>query len=199
MSDVNPGDILRLGAGLIYDGLYDVVGVWHVEVDDDSGLTWAQVTTSIQLWLDNVYDELKLTLSDQIGTGSVSVANVTQLTTLGSIPWSPTWGGAAAGDPTAAGVCLFAWNRTYKPRVQMRKYFGVFAESQVTDGFFVTAAREDAAAAMAYARAQASMGGNRTFQAVAYNTALGTFEYGVSTETSAEPAYQRRRKRGRGS
>lgn len=199
MADVDPGDILRLGCALHYDGIYDIVNVWHVLVDDVSGITWAQATVSIQTWCNALYDDLKATLSDNIGTLNISVANVTQVTTLGSIAWSPTWSGADAGDVTPAGACCFAWARTYKPRVQMRKYFGVFTEGGLTNGVWVTAVRDDCEAAMTYAIAESALGGSRTFQGVVYNRTLGTYQKGVSVDSTAEPAYQRRRTRGRGS
>lgn len=199
MADVETGDILRLGCGLVYDGLYDVVNVWNVKTVLSAGRTWAQMIPLIQTWCNNVYDDLKATFSDEMGTGSISVANLTQITTLGAIPWSPSWGGTGAGDPTAAGVCLFAWARTYTPRVQIRKYFGVFAESNVTDGSFVVAAQEDAENAMDYAILSSEVATGMFIQAVAYNRTLGTYKTGVSVAVAPEPAYQRRRKRGRGS
>lgn len=199
MSDFDSGDILRLGALLIYDGLYDIVNVWHVRAGATSGQDWAAVTTMVQAWLDGVYDEMKATLSDEIATGSVSVANVTQDTTLGSILWSPTWGGADAGDPTAAGVCAFAWGRTHKPRVQIRKYFGVFGKANVVVGSWSAAVQVDVEAAMTYAITTRSSGQFTDIQAVAYNRLLASYETAYSVESSAEPAYQRRRKRGRGS
>ena len=107
------------------------------------------------------------------------------------------WG--ATGDPTAAGVCVFAWGRTYKSRVQIRKYFGVFDEGGITDGVWVAAVRADAQAAMDYAIAPHGVGNFTNIQAVAYNRALGTYEFAHSADTAAEPAYQRRRRRGRGS
>lgn len=199
MADVNDGDIVRIGAGLIYDGLYDVVNVWHVRVDTIGGATWAELTNDIQAWLNNLMTDLKDELVDGIGTGSVSVSNATQLTTLGSIPWSPTWAGAQVSDPTASGVSCFSWARTYKPRVQIRKYFGVFSEAGITGGFWIGAVQDACDAAMVYAIATQGLGGDRSFQAVAYNRTLRTSTIARSVAVAAEPGYQRRRKRGAGS
>lgn len=199
MADVDSGDVLRLGAGLIYDGLHDIVNVYHILVTAAAGLTWATMTPLIQTYINDLYDHLKVTLHEDIGTGSISVSNPTQLTTLGAIAWSPTWAGQTAGDPTASGVCCFAWGRTYKPRVQLRKYFGVFSEASVAGGFWVAAVQDACEGLMDEHVAEADMGGGTFFQGVAYNRTLQTFEKGVSTDKAAEPAYQRRRKRGRGS
>ena len=199
MADVNSGDVLRLGCGLSFEGIYDVVNVWNIEVTLADPQSWAGIIPRIQTWANNVYDDMKSTLVDSIGTNVISVANETQSTTLGAIEWNPTWAGLEASQATAPGVCCFGWARTYKPRVQIRKYFGVFSEANMTDGFWITGLRDDVQAAMDYARAAQVIAVGFTFQAVAYNRLLGTFEYGVSADTSAEPSYQRRRQRGRGS
>lgn len=199
MADVNDGDIIRVGAGLVYDGLYDVVNVWHILATMVTGISWATLTTLLQDYLDDIYDNIKTPLNDEIGTGAISVANVTQVTTLGAIPWSPGWAGVESGEPTAAGVCCFTWARTYKPRVQIRKYFGVFGEVNVSTGSWTTAVQNACKAAMDYHIAEQEMNENVDFQGVAYNRLLDTYEVAYSSDVSAEPAYQRRRKRGRGS
>lgn len=199
VADVENGDVLRLGCGLIYDGLYDVVNVWHILCNLDVGIDWASATTFIQTYCDDLYDDLKAPLNDEMGTGSISVANVTQATTLGSIAWSPTWSGAEAGEATAAGVCCFAWARTYKPRVQIRKYYGVFGEVNVTTGSWTGTVQNACVASMTFHIASTQMAPSKFFQGIAYNRTLGTYQAGVSVAVSAEPAYQRRRKRGRGS
>lgn len=199
MADVDSGDVLRIGAGLIYEGIYDVVNVWHILMETEEGRSWVGAEAAIQLWLNATYATLKTPLNDSIGTGPVSVANVTQVTTLGTIEWSPTWAGVESGEPTASGVCCFAWGRTYKPRVQIRKYFGVFGEVNVTTGSWTGTVQDACEDAMDYAIAPHALGQFTLMQAVAYNRTLLTYEKAHSTDVSAEPAYQRRRKRGRGS
>lgn len=199
MADVDPGDVIRVGAGLIYDGLYDVVNVWHVLTNSAGGQTWATFVSNIQGWLNSAYSTLKTPLNDEIATGPVSIANVTQATTLGTIEWNPTWSGAESGEATASGVCCFTWGRTYKPRVQIRKYFGVFGEVNVTTGSWTATVQNACIATMEYAMTARVVGPFTNIQAVAYNRTLDTYEIAHSADASAEPAYQRRRKRGRGS
>lgn len=199
MADVDDGDILRVGAGLIYDGLYDVVNVFNILVETTSGLSWAAITGYVQDWLDGVYDNIKTPLNDGMGTGSISVANATQVTTLGSIAWSPSWAGIESGEPTAAGVCCFGWARTYKPRVQIRKYLGVFGEVNVAAGSWTSTVQTACRNLMTDLITRTLMVPGVNFTGVAYNRLLGTYELASSVDVSAEPAYQRRRKRGRGS
>lgn len=199
MADVESGDILRLGAGMTLDGAYDIVNVFHILAEMDTGLTWAVITTLLAGYLDDLYDNIKTQLSDTIDSLAISVMNVTQVTTLGTIAWPAPWVGSDAGDPTAPGVCCFTWGRTYKPRVQIRKYLGVFGEANVAAGVWTATVRNACIALMDEHIARTDMGSNRFFTGVAYNRALLTYETAVSSDASAEPAYQRRRKRGRGS
>lgn len=199
MADVDSGDILRIGCGMIYDGAYDVVNVLHLLATLDTGLTWGTVIGYIQVYAQELYDPLKAQLSDLMGSGSLSVANVTQVTTVGSVAWQTPWVGAVGGDPTASGVCCFGWGRTYKPRVQIRKYFGVFAETGVAEGIWNGTVRGLCEDWMDAHIVEDVMAAGIAFQGVAYNRDLGTYEVAHSVDTSAEPAYQRRRKRGRGS
>lgn len=199
MADIDSGDILRVGAGLFYDSFHDVVNVWHIYQECGAGQTWAAGVSMIQFWLNAIYSEIDTPLSADIGTGDVSVQNLTQGTTLGTIAWSPTWSGGDAGDATAAGVCCFAWARTYKPRVQIRKYFGVFGEANVSGGVWTPTVRNACNAALLYAITPHTISAFSAVEAVAYDRLLGTYEFAYNVDTAAEPAYQRRRKRGRGS
>jgi hypothetical protein len=199
MSDVNSGDILRLGGGLSFEGVYDVVNVWHVLAEHASGDSWPNIVPQLQDYMNNLYGDLKTPLNDQIGDNVITVANVTQDTTIGAIDWSPGWAGAESGESTAPGVCCFAWIRTYTPRVQIRKYFGVFGEANIVAGLWHSNVLSACTAAMEYHREPHFIGGGWTFTGVAYNRDLGTYVMGVSSDSAPEPAYQRRRKRGRGS
>lgn len=199
MSDVDNGDVLRIGAGLNFQGVYDVVNVYHVMCESPSGITWGGASGYVQDYMDALYDEIKTPLSDTIGTNTISLANVTQGTTIGSIAWSPGWAGAEGGECTAPGVCVFTWGRTYKPRVQIRKYYGVFGEVNVVDGVWTTTVKNACIAAMDYHIARQVLATGIYFTGVAYNRTLETYTDAVSSDASAEPAYQRRRKRGRGS
>lgn len=199
MADVDDGDILRLGAGLSFQGVYDIVNVWHVIVGLVTGKTWAESELPIQNYVDELYDFIKATLNDDMGTNVISVANVTQATTIGAIAYNPTWAGTEGGEPTAPGNCCFTWGRTYAPRVQIRKYFGVFGEAGMAAGVWNAGVQDACEDSMDWHIAERIPSAGWTMQGIAYNRALGTHEFAHSVGVAAEPAYQRRRKRGRGS
>lgn len=199
MADVDPGDVLRIGAGMTFDSDYDIVNVWHVLMDNTVGTVWATAVQAVQTYMDTIYQALKVQLSNQVDSLAISIANATQATTIGTVAWENVWVGSVAGDPTAAGVCAFTWGRTYTPRVQIRKYFGVFGETGMTDGSWVGAVQAAGTAAMDYHIGARAIFGGWTLTGVAFNRTLKTHVFAVSSDTSAEPAYQRRRRRGRGS
>lgn len=199
MADFDDGDIIRAAGAMIYDGSDEVVNVYHMRVNSGGGKSWAEVDSDIQDYFDQLVDTMDTELSDLMVADRISVSNVTQDTVFGAIPWGVFTQGGNATDATAAGVCCFTFARTRKPRVQIRKYFGVFPKESMALGEWdagVTAACGDA---LDYHIAENIMNSGIRLQGVAYNRTLTTYEYAVSVATRGEPAYQRRRKRGVGS
>lgn len=199
MAEIDNGDVLRLGAGLVFEGVYDIVNVWHVEVTAGGGIGYAAAVPDIQEYINDLYDNIKVILNDQMGVGSISLANVTQNTTFGAIPWSPGWAGSESGEQGPPGVCVFCWARTLRPRTQIRKYFGVFGEVRLASGVWDATARDNCEDVMAAHIASFVATGGLTMVGVAYNYEFARATRALSVASSAEPAYQRRRKRGRGS
>lgn len=97
------------------------------------------------------------------------------------------------------GICLLGWARTLKPRVQIRKYWGVFDEGGLTGGLWTAATRTACQNAMVDHITSFVGTNGLTVVGVAYNRTLLTTTDALSATTAEEPAYQRRRKRGRGS
>lgn len=199
MADVNSGDILRIGAVWTFEGTYEVANVFHAQNVAGGDRTYAAAALDVQEYIDDLYDNILASMSDEMSSDLITMANVTQGTTHGAIAWPAPLTGGNINERTAPGVCLFAWGRTAIPRVQIRKYFGIFTDAGMDDGVWNAAARA-ACDALMVEHVQNYIGGNgMTLRGVAFNrvTLLGTFADSVST--SAEPSYQRRRKRGRGS
>lgn len=199
MAEIENGDVLRLGAGLVFEGVYDIVNVFHTLVTAGGGISYSTAVADVQEYINQIYDNVKVLLSDTIGVGTISLANVTQDTTFGAIPWSPGWAGSESGEQSPPGVCLFTWARTLRPRTQIRKYWGVFGEVRLASGVWDSTGRNACEAALSdHITAYASTGG-LTLLGVAYNYLAARATEALSVASSAEPAYQRRRKRGRGS
>lgn len=199
MSDVNQSDVLRIGAIMELNGAFEVANVYHVVAENEGGRTFAEASLEIQEYMDDIYAALAATLSDEVLPVNLTLQNVTQATTFGAFAWDAFAGGTQAADQTAPGVALFAWARTLKPRVQIRKYFGVFTEQDMTGGEWSAGVRTACINALTLHVQEYVATGGMIFTGVAYNRTLATTTEGLSVATSAEPAYQRRRKRGRGS
>lgn len=199
MAEINVGDVLRIGATWTLENNFEITNVWHAEVSGGNPTTYAGATQDIQDYMEEIYTELLPEMSDDMDTDFLTLSNLTEDTTFGAIAWGNPLAGANVNQVTAPGVCLFTWARTLKPRVQMRKYFGAYGNSSLTDGEWGAAARADASDAMSIHVLPWQTGAVIELTGVAYNRTLGTFVTGISVATALEPGYQRRRRRGRGS
>lgn len=199
MADVDTGDVLRLGTIWHLSNVFEIANVWHVRVLSGGGLGWADASEDMAEYAEDIYNFILGRLTDNQTTFQLTLANLTQVTTIGAFDWANPLQGGEAANNTAPGVCCLAWARTFRPRVQIRKYFGVFTEADIEDGVVVAALINDCVAALN--RHVTSFTGVNGLEVlgVAYNRALETTTDGQSVTASPEPAYQRRRKRGRGS
>jgi hypothetical protein len=128
----------------------------------------------------------------------IRVTNLTTGEVYGETSIGSPITGTASGDTSPAGVCALLFGRTAQPRVQPRKYYGVIAESMIdNNGTFGSAARTILTNAAAFLAAQYT----GTYGGYDYgylSPKTGTFLVPTVMSFSEEPAYQRRRKQGRG-
>ncbi|MCK4626631.1 MAG: hypothetical protein KAV00_15035 [Phycisphaerae bacterium] len=199
MADFEVGDIIRIGAAMTYDGSEDVVNVYHVELTAGGPLAWGDMTAKIQAYMDLIMATLDTELSTLMTANVLQVSNVTQATVFGAIAWGDFAQGGAAGAQCAAGAACFGFIRTRVPRVQMRKYYGVFPQAALVDGAWDAGVTDAVGDALAVHMADTLAGSGVYFEGVAYNRTLLTTAKGVTVAVKSEPAYQRRRKRGVGS
>ena len=199
MADVDNGDVLRMGAIWHLSGVWEIANVFHVRVIAGGGIGWAAASEDMAEYAEDIYNFILGRLTDNLTTFQLTLQNLTQVTTIGAFDWDNPLQGGEAGENTAPGVSCLAWGRTFKPRVQIRKYWGVFTEASLVDGVWAAALINDCVAALN--RHITSFTGVNGLEVlgVAYNRTLETTTDAVSVTASTEPAYQRRRKRGRGS
>lgn len=198
MADFENNDIITLSARMTYDTSYSIVNVWTVILDNGGPLSFSQVQTAIQNYLDTLYGYLTTYLVDNQDPSSIGVRNETQGTVFGSMSWGSWAGGTNTVDPTPTGVALLAFARTKAPRVQIRKYFGVFGEDLTSNGLWTGTVRGAAENAITYHIGQQTPDTGITWTGVAYNPVGPVVNYGWTVASSAQPAYQRRRKMGVG-
>lgn len=199
MADVENGDILRIGAVMQLETAFEIANVFHVRVEDGGGVGYASAAQDISEYMDEIYSNITTYIHNTQLEDYLSLANITQDTTFGAFAWGTFTGGSESQDKTAPGVALFTWARTLKPRVQIRKYWGVFSEVNMTGGLWLSAIRGACQNAMTDHVNNFEGSNGLDVKGVAYNRTAGTYTYGLAVSTSAEPAYQRRRRRGKGS
>jgi hypothetical protein len=199
MADVEINDILRIGAVLELEETFEIANVYHVLVTGGGPIGFAAAALDVAEYMDLIYANLTARMSETVLPNNLTMQNVTKTTTFGAFAWGAWAGGTAQFGVTAPGVSVFTWARTLKPRVQLRKYYGVFTEDDVSAGKWSSALALNCKDAMT--DHITSFTGTEGLQmlGVAYNRTLGTHTNALSTDSSREPAYQRRRKRGRGS
>lgn len=199
MAEIDNGDVLRIGCAWVYDDAYEVTNVWHALAGSGANKAFVDIIDDVQEYVDALYTEMDTYLHEDMVVDRISVANVTQDLVFGSINYGVLAAGNMTLDPVAAGVALLAWARTLKSRVQIRKYYGVCGETSLTDGVWVSSIRTAAYTDMEYHIATNVMTDGLALTGVAWNRATLTYTLATGVATSAEPVYQRRRRRGRGS
>lgn len=199
VADIDNGDVLRIAASMVFEGTDEVTNVYHALVQSGGNKAFADVIDDIQEYMDLLVDNIDVFLSLSQVADRISISNVTQNLVFGSINWGVFAQGGAGGDVVPTGCCCLAFGRTLKPRVQIRKYYGIFTEVNLTGGLWVAALR-----AAILTDFEAHLGtfvgtDGLTLKGVAWNRTLSTYTTSTGAIVVAEPAYQRRRKRGRGS
>lgn len=199
MADINDGDVIRIAAVMQLDLVHEITNVWHVLVVSGAPMTFAAATPDFQEYMDLMWFDLDARLSDHQTADRLEIQNVTTNEVFGSIDWGDFTAGAGVGDHNPLGVCAFAWGRTRTPRVQIRKYMGVFTEAELLDGRWTSVLLAELQTMIDEHIGQNTMSAGLVLQGVAWNRTLKTYTVATSGAVQAEAAYQRRRKRGRGS
>lgn len=198
MADFDTGDVVRLTTNQRFQTSYAIVNTWHLRIDSGGGLAFAAFSLDLQQYADALFNPLATVLSNAQTAYNLNVVNVTQGTVWPNFAWSSYTGGSGATDTLAPQVALLAFGRTQLPRVQIRKYLGVFTEAATTNGLFIGAIVSAGLALMTYHIAGQTMGGGSVLRGVAYNYALSRATYALTPACSSVPVIQRRRRLGRG-
>jgi hypothetical protein len=199
MADFDPGDVIRLGCVQKVATLYDVVNVLHVVHQGLGSHTIAQMTADIQEYTDVLFGKIVSYVTNAQTASSISVKNMTQNKVWGNIAWGSYAGGGNASERTPYQVALLAYGRTTTPRVQIRKYLGVFAEVDCVAGLWAAGIRNACQQFIDYHIVPAALTNGAILQGCAYRPSDGRVTLALSGATSEVPVIQRRRRQGRGS
>lgn len=199
MADINDGDVIRIAGVMKLDLVHEITNVWHLLVLAGGPMTFAAADADFQEYMDLMFLDIDTTITNNQTVDRLEIQNVTTDQVFGSIDWGAFAAGGNAQQHTALGVTAFCWGRTRTPRVQIRKYMGVFTEDDLVDGTWNAAILTDLQTMMDDHITPNIMAGGLELQGVAWNRTAKTYTLATSAAVAPEPAYQRRRKRGRGS
>lgn len=196
---VSQGDILRAAARLETQDDDDIVNVYQFRLGSAAAMSDQQGVDDIIEFLEAVYIAIIAIIPVLTIFRDITVRNMTTATNYGVFPWDTLTVGQGAGNDYPPGVSLLASFPTGVSRVTTRKYWGNCATPNFTqEGLFTAAAVVDAGDAGAILLAE-------------FLATVGDWVYGYDSPTfmgwirptavalTDVPAYQRRRRQGRGS
>lgn len=196
---VQQNDIIEASARLEYSGNEDAVNVYQFQYEDAPPLEDGLVVDDVIEILEAIYFLMIAAISAATTFRDIRIRNVTQDLLMGTFGWPVLTTGENLDGELPYGVAAMISFPTDIPRVTMRKYF-----PKMTEGNLIANGTWDAPLQAMLAAVGASM-------LTPYVINLHTYQYGyLSPKTVAfeapvaavitdVPAYQRRRKPGRGS
>lgn len=195
---VEDDDILEVTARCEANGVEDVVNVFQFRNVTGSSLTDAEAVADIRLYLDDEYDNLTASQADTFVYRDITFRNITQSVLMGTFGWPTlTTGDSALAQipPGCAGLVNCATNVA---RVVLKKYFGGWVTATLdNDGSFSSAVT---AAILQFGLNLLGgiVGPNGAWEYGYFSPKTMQWEKPVSATATDIPAYQRRRKQGRG-
>ncbi len=199
MADFDNGDVVRLGAQFLMNATDTIVNVWHVRIEAGAPMAFAAAAQDFQDYMGFLYSGLMTYYVTTFLSDRISVKNETQNTVWGSIAFGVPLAGSSVGDETAQQTALLGWGRTQISRVQIRKYWGPFTETDMSNGLWLSGIRAAVLGRMDYHIGSQTLGNGLELIGVAYNKILERATPALSATTTAVPVVQRRRRQGRGS
>lgn len=196
---VNQFDVIEAAARMELNGTDDVLNVFQFQKANSTPASDASVVADILQILEVIYNLILAAQSTLLLYRDVRITNVTQVTLLGTVAWPTLVAGTNVSDlvpPGAAGLINF---NTIISRVSPRKYFGGFTTDALDfngtwdDPLLTNLVSISALLLLRWAL------GTSTFDYGYLSPKTLSFELPVGATLTDVPAYQRRRKQGRGS
>lgn len=135
MPDVSDGNALRVTAKMSYQGVSDIINVFHATVELTVAQDDAVVMADIAAIVDANYALIVQDLSDDLKFDTIEFYNVTEDRPMGVEDWTTLVAGTeTTSQPTATQMCGQANFLTGIKRSQGRKYVGGYSELANTGG-----------------------------------------------------------------
>lgn len=194
------GDVMRISARQKLEGVFDIVNVFHVIVDTLSTGGDANVLNDLAEYVGTTYAQLAGSIPSVVDADVIDFYNVSQDIPYGQHTWGGGYtGGSNSGDFTSVGSAILLLLPTAAKRVQGRFYLGPIAEGHISAGQVNSSSLPNVENFAANLLALDAYTNGGVFDYIVLSKAENTPHHPVSHRVVLELAYQRRRRRGRGS
>lgn len=196
---VNVGDVLEMTLRADFDGVEDVLNVFQFQYLTSAPAADADVLDDLLDLAEAIVNIIKNLSTALVVWRSIRGYNVTTDILLGVSSFASPIAGVNAGDSGVPGVCGLVTFPTNRPRVVMRKFVGVLSESIVVNAGVLGATFVDTLVDLGEYLTQTQTVNGRAYRYGYLSPKVGSFIDPVSAVITNIPAYQRRRRQGRGS
>lgn len=198
MSEVNPGDIVRITSRCRFNGA-DIQNVFHVLLEGIGSATFTELITAVGDWLEYAYSELTPVQKNDFTYQDYEVENVTTSQASGSVPWPSLTTGELSDDGMPGQDCCLALLNTGFARHQGRKYTGGYTEANQTSGYWTNTVTTAVASYVTRILTPQLVATGLSFYNGAYKKTPYAFRKFVTGAVTSLVASQRRRRPGVGS
>jgi hypothetical protein len=182
-----------------FDVVEDIVNTFQFRLDSASLTDDAQVLDDLISLLESIVTIMKNLATAITVWRRIRVQNISNNTLIGERAFTAPIAGLVSGNPAPPGVAALLSLKTNIPRVVMRKYIGVLPQSTITATGVIAAASVTHLNNLGNFLMSSQIKTNGTWSYGYLSPKTAGFVRPVSFLSSSVPAYQRRRRQGRGS
>lgn len=194
-------DIIRVAAIMKYNGVDDIVNVFHFRI-----IATPTPNTNVNLLSDvgehfgAAYAQIEALMPDEVAASAIHVYNITQDAPVGLGSWGTDFtGGTGTGEPMPThDACMVLWGTDVKRRVG-RTYLGPFTEGNHSGSFWSGAAVSAVGLWAAEMRQESAWGMGSELRLGVYARSSGAHSLITSVRIQPLVSTQTRRRIGRGS
>lgn len=196
---INAGDILEIDARMEFDGSEDVINNYQILMGSISSPDEQDVIDDILAWLETLYVIFQGVQTIKLFFRDVRIFNKTLDELVGLFAWPTLVTGQSNEPPLPPGVAGLVQFNTVVPRVLLRKYIGGWVEETLSASGQWTLAETAKLATFGTLCASPQATPNASWVYGYDSPKTASFVTPTSSVATSIPAYQRRRRQGRGS
>lgn len=122
-------EVARISTRLNFAGVADIVNVFWAQNQSGASLNDAQVEQDAGKLVEILFTTINAQISDLCVYEDITAQNINTGVPIGTFPWPVLTTGGSISDAASTPVAALVLARTDVPRVQARKYLGLFTET----------------------------------------------------------------------